>query len=65
MFISFMDGKTNKVDTGKLLQELEHLQEHIKVQDVDQIVNSVLHVLLDNDVVESEPLASGPESNHP
>jgi hypothetical protein len=27
MFMSFMDGETNKVDIRKLLRELEHLQE--------------------------------------
>ena len=65
MFISFMDGKTNKVDTCKLLQELEYLQEQIKVQNVDQVVDSVLDVLLDNDVMESKPRVSGPKGNHP
>jgi hypothetical protein len=29
MFMSFVDGETNKVDIRKLLQELEHLQERI------------------------------------
>ena len=63
--MSFVDGETNKVDTPKLLQELEHLQEQIKVRDVDRVIDLVLDVLLDNDVVESKPLASRPEGNHP
>jgi hypothetical protein len=29
MFMSFMDGETNKVDVRKLLRELEHLRERI------------------------------------
>ena len=63
--MSFVNGETNKVDTRKLLQELEHLQERIKVRDVDRIVDSVLDVLLSNDVAELEPLVSGPEGNYP
>jgi hypothetical protein len=65
MFMSFVDGETNKVDIRKLLRELEHLQEQINKQDVDQVVDSVLNDVLDNDVSEFEPRASGPEGNHP
>jgi hypothetical protein len=61
MFMSFVDGETNKVDIYKLLRELEHLQERINERDVDQVVDDVL----DNDVSELEPRASGPEGNHP
>jgi hypothetical protein len=65
MFMSFMDGETNKVDIRKLLQELEHLQEQINERDVDRVVDSVLNDVLDNDVSEIEPRASGSEGNHP
>jgi hypothetical protein len=65
IFMSFVDGKTNKVDIRKLLQELEHLQERINKRDVDRVVDSVLNDVLDNDVSELEPCASGRESNHP
>ena len=34
MFMFFVDGETNKVGIRKLLQELEHLQEQIKIRDV-------------------------------
>lgn len=65
MFMSIVDGETNKVDVRKLLEELQHLKEQIKIRDVDGVVGSVLDQLLDNDIVESEPRASGPEGNHP
>jgi hypothetical protein len=65
MFMSFVDGKTNKVDICKVLQELEQLQEQINERDVDRVVDSVLNDVLDNDVSELEPRASGPEGNHP
>jgi hypothetical protein len=65
MFMSFVDGKTNKVDIRKLLRELEHLQERINERDVDRVVDLVLNEVLDNDVSELEPCASGPEGNHP
>ena len=61
----FVDGKTNKVDICKLLQELKLLQERINERDVDQIVNLVLNDILDNDVLELEPRASGSKGNHP
>jgi hypothetical protein len=64
MFMSFMDGETNKVDIRKLLRELEHLQERINERDVDRVVDSVLNDVLDNDVSELEPRASGLEGNH-
>jgi hypothetical protein len=64
MFISFVDGETNKVDIRKLLREVEHLQERINERDVDRVVDSVLNDELDNDVSELEPRASGPEGNH-
>ena len=63
--MSFVDGKTNKVDICTLLQELEYLQEWINEQDVDLVVDSVLNIILDNDIVELEPLANGPGGNHP
>jgi hypothetical protein len=65
MFMSFVDGKTNKVDVRKLLRELEHLQERINERDVDRVVDSVLNDVLDNDVSEIEACASKPEDNHP
>jgi hypothetical protein len=65
MFMSFMDGETNKVDIRKFLRELEHLQERINERDVDRVVDSVLNGVLDNDVLELEPRASRPEGNHP
>jgi hypothetical protein len=65
MFMSFMDGETNKVDVRKLLRELEHLQEQINERDVDRVVDSVLNDVLDNDVSEIEACASRPEGNHP
>jgi hypothetical protein len=65
MFMSFMDGETNKVDICKFLRELEHLQERINKRDVDRVVDSVLNGVLDNDVSELEPRASGLEGNHP
>jgi hypothetical protein len=65
MFMSFVDGETNKVDVRKLLRELEHLQERINERDVDRVVNSVLNDVLDNDVSEIEACASGPKGNHP
>jgi hypothetical protein len=65
MFMSFMDGETNKVDIRKILRELEQLQERIKKRDVDRVVDLVLNEVLDNDVSELEPRASGPEGNHP
>jgi hypothetical protein len=65
MFMSFVDGETNKVDIRKLLGELEHLQERINERDVDRAVDSVLNDVLDNDVSELEPRASGPKGNHP
>ena len=63
--MSFVDGETNKVDIRKRLQELEHLQERIKIRDVDWVVDSVVNIILDNDVSESEPCASGLKSSHP
>ena len=60
-----VDGKTNKVDVRKLLEELQHSKEQIKIRDVNRVVGSVLDELLDNDIAESEPRASGPEGNHP
>jgi hypothetical protein len=65
MFISFVDGETNKVDICKILQELEQLQEPINERDVDRVVDLVLNDVLDNDILELEPRASGPEGNHP
>jgi hypothetical protein len=65
IFMSFVDGETNKVDIRKLLQELEHLQERINERDVDRVVDSVLNDVLDNDVSELEPRATGREGNHP
>jgi chromosome segregation ATPase len=65
MFMSFVDGETNKMDIHKLLREVEHLQEQINERDVDRVVDSVLNDILDNDVSELEPRASGPEGNHP
>ena len=65
MYMSFMDGKTNKVDICKLLQVLEHLQEWINERIIDWVVDSVLNDVLNNDVSELEPPASGPEGNHP
>jgi hypothetical protein len=41
------------------------LQERINERDVDRVVDSVLNDLLDNDVSELEPRASGPKGNHP
>jgi hypothetical protein len=65
MFMSFVDGETNKVDIRKILRELEQLQEQINEQDVDRVVDSILNGVLDNDVSELEPCVSGPEGNHP
>jgi hypothetical protein len=65
MFMSFVDGETNKVDIRKLLRELKHLQERINERDLDRVVDSVLNDVLDNDVSELEPCASGREGNHP
>jgi hypothetical protein len=65
MFVSFVDGETNKVDIRKVLRELEQLQERINEQDVDRVVDSILNDVLDNDVSELEPCASGLEGNHP
>jgi hypothetical protein len=65
MFMSFVDGETNKVDIRKLLREQEHLQERINERDVDLVVDSVLNDVLDNDVSELEPRASRPKGNHP
>jgi hypothetical protein len=62
--MSFVDGKTNKVDIRKLLRELEHFQERINERDVDRVVDSVLNDVLYNDVSELEPCASGREGNH-
>jgi len=63
MFLSVVDGESNKVDTRKLLQELEQLKEQKELRDVDRVVDSVYEELLDNDVLESEPRMSGPEGN--
>jgi hypothetical protein len=41
------------------------LQERINERDVDRVVDSVLNDVLDNDVSELEPCASGREGNHP
>jgi hypothetical protein len=41
------------------------LQERINEQDFDRVVDLVLNDVLDNDVSELEPRASGPEGNHP
>jgi hypothetical protein len=65
MFMSFVDGETNKVDIRKLLREVEHLQERINERDVDRVVDSILNDVLDNDISELEPRASGPKGNHP
>jgi hypothetical protein len=65
IFVSFVDGETNEVDICKILRELEQLQERINKRDVDRVVDSVLNDILDNDVSELEPRASGPEGNHP
>jgi hypothetical protein len=65
MFMSFVDGESNKVDICKLLRELEYLQERINERDVDRVVDSVLNDVLDNDVSELDPCASGREGNHP
>ena len=63
MFLSVVDGESNKVDTRKLLQELEQLKEQKELWDVDRVVDSVYEELLDNDVLESEPRMSGPEGS--
>jgi hypothetical protein len=63
--MSFVDGKTNKVDIRKLLRELEYLQERINERDIDRVVDLVLNDVLNNDVSELEPRATGPEGNHP
>jgi hypothetical protein len=65
MYMSFMDGETNKVDIRKILQELEQLQERINEQDFDRVVDLVLNDVLDNDVSELEPRSSRLEGNHP
>jgi hypothetical protein len=65
IFVSFVDGETNEVDICKILRELEQLQERINKRDVDRVADSVLNDILDNDVSELEPRASGPEGNHP
>jgi hypothetical protein len=39
MFMSFVDGETNKVHIRKLLREVEHLQEQITERDVDRVVD--------------------------
>jgi hypothetical protein len=65
MFMSFVDGETNKVDICKLLRELEHLQVRNNERDVDRVVDSILNDVLDNDVSELEPCASGRKGNHP
>jgi hypothetical protein len=61
MFMSFVDGETNKVDIRKILRELEQLQEQINECDVDRVVDLVLNDVLDNNVSELEP----PEGNLP
>ena len=43
IFMSFVDGETNKVNIRKLLHELEYLQERINKRDVDRIVDLVLN----------------------
>jgi len=66
MFLSVVDGETNKVDTRKLLKVLEELKVQKEQRDVDRIVGLILSVyeeLLDNDMVESEARTSGPEGN--
>jgi hypothetical protein len=65
MFMSSVDGETNKVDICKLLWELEQLQERSNEWDVDRVVDSILNDVLDNDVSELEPRTSRPEGNHP
>jgi coenzyme F420-reducing hydrogenase delta subunit len=40
LFMSFVDGETNKVDIRNFLQELEQLQERINERDVDRVVDS-------------------------
>jgi hypothetical protein len=64
MFMSFVDGETNKVDICKILRELEQLQERINERDVDRVVDLVLNDVLDNDVSELELRTSGTEGNH-
>jgi hypothetical protein len=39
MFMTFVDGETNKVDIRKVLRELEQLQERINERDVDRVVD--------------------------
>ena len=65
MVMSIVNGETNKVDVPKLLEELQHLKKQIRTQDVDRVVGSILDQLLDNDIAESKPHASGPEGSHP
>ena len=64
MFMSFVDGETNKVDIRKFLQKLEHLHEWINKQDIDRVIDLVLNDVLDNNVPELEPCANEPEGNH-
>jgi hypothetical protein len=37
MFMSFLDGETNKVDICKILRELEQLQQRINERDVIEL----------------------------
>jgi hypothetical protein len=37
MFMSFLDGETNKVDICKILRELEQLQQQINERDVIEL----------------------------
>jgi hypothetical protein len=48
MFMSFVDGETNKVDIRKILREVEQLQEQINEREVDRVVDSILNDVLDN-----------------
>jgi hypothetical protein len=65
IFKSFLGGKTNKVDIRKVIRELEQLQQQINQRDVDQVVDSVLIDVLDNDLIEIEPRLNEPEVNNP
>ena len=41
------------------------MQERINERNFDQVVDSILNDVLDNDISELETLVSGPDSNHP
>jgi hypothetical protein len=61
MFMFFVDSDTNNVDIRKVVWKLEQLQQRINERDVDQVIDTVLNGVFNNDLTKIEPCVNGPE----